>query len=105
MADIFISYAREDYALASDGYFLEARGYSIWNDIRLRGGDDYQLEIAKMIALAHGVIVIWSANSVTSLWVRAEAGLAHNAGKLVPTNKLQYDQIRVIRNRLCVVLP
>jgi hypothetical protein len=96
MADVFISYAREDRAIARDlANYLEARGHSTWHDIELRGGDDYQLKIAKMISDSRAVVVIWSADSVRSLWVRAEAGLANNKGKLVPTKteQLKYDDI------------
>jgi TIR domain len=96
MADVFISYAREDRAIARDlANYLEARGLSTWHDIELRGGDDYQLKIAKMIGESCAVIVIWTADSVKSIWVRAEAGLANNNGKLVPIKieELKYDDI------------
>jgi len=96
MADVFISYAREDRLIARDlANYLESRGFSTWHDIELRGGDDYQLKIAKMIGGSFAVIVIWTPDSVKSLWVRAEAGLANNNGKLVPikTEQLKYDDI------------
>jgi hypothetical protein len=96
MADVFISYAREDQAIARDlANYLEARGFSTWHDIELRGGDDYQLKIAKMINDSCAVVVIWTADSMRSLWVRAEAGMANNNGKLVPikTEEVKYDDI------------
>jgi hypothetical protein len=59
MADVFISYAQEDHAIARDlAYYLEARGYSTWHDVELRSGDDYQIKIAKMINDAYAVVVI-----------------------------------------------
>jgi TIR domain len=96
MADVFISYAREDQVIARDlSNYLEGRGLSTWHDIELRGGDDYQLKIGKMIRDSCTVVVIWTRDSVNSLWVRAEAGLANNNGKLVPikTEELKYDDI------------
>jgi hypothetical protein len=41
------------------------------------------------------VVVIWTADSVRSQWVRAEAGLANNNGKLIPTKteEVKYDEI------------
>lgn len=94
--DVFISYAQEDRVIARDlANYLQAQGLSTWHDIELRGGDDYQLKIAKMIRDCYAVVVIWTAHSVRSLWVRSEAGLANNNGKLVPikTEQLEYDDI------------
>ncbi len=96
MADVFISYARVDQRIARDiANYLEGRGFSTWHDIELRSGDDYQLKIAKIIGDSCAVVVIWTADSVGSLWVRAEAGLANNIGKLIPTKteEVKYDQI------------
>jgi TIR domain len=56
MADVFISYAKEDHVIAMElAYFLEASGYSTWHDVELRSGDDYQIRIAKIIANAYAI--------------------------------------------------
>ncbi|MEO1251719.1 MAG: TIR domain-containing protein [Pseudomonadota bacterium] len=84
MADIFISYARADQdrigKLASS---LEAEGWSVWWDLRIAGGAEFSKEIERELEAAKAVLVAWSKESVESRWVKDEAGLAAEAGKLV----------------------
>lgn len=84
MADVFISYARADRTgiekLASA---LEAEGYSIWWDRHIAGGAEFSKDIEHELAAANAVIVAWSSQSIESRWVKDEAGLAAEAGKLV----------------------
>jgi hypothetical protein len=84
MADIFISYSKKHpehtVALAAD---LEARGYSTWWDTSLLPGDEFPEVIQRQIDMAKAVIVIWTANSVKSQWVRAEAALGYRQRKLI----------------------
>src|SRR5262245_24016704 len=85
MADIFVSYAKTDRALASKLVaMLEAEGWSVWWDTSLGAADLYRDEIMKQLASARAVISIWTENSVRSDWVRAEAGRAKADGKLIP---------------------
>ncbi|MDP3459553.1 MAG: SUMF1/EgtB/PvdO family nonheme iron enzyme [Hyphomonas sp.] len=85
MADIFISYSQPDHAqvqaLAAD---LVRRGYSVWWDTSLLGGDRFRPEIARELMAAACVVVVWSRNSVASEWVVSEAEHARSAGKLLP---------------------
>ena len=85
MADIFISYAKNDrpliIALARD---LEARGYTVWWDTSLLAGQVFPVEIRDQLHAARAVIVVWSAHSVGSQWVYAEAQEAWRLGKLRP---------------------
>lgn len=87
MADVFLSYARPDEsraAMVADG--IEAGGRSLWWDRRLASGDDYGLAIEREIDAARCVVVAWSKSAHDSLWVRAEANAALDAGKLVQLN-------------------
>src|SRR5947209_15405861 len=85
MVRLFISYANEDasaaWRLAST---LESEGHDVWLDRRLAGGVEYAREIERALDASGKVIVLWSANSVSSPWVRDEAEVARDAGKLVP---------------------
>jgi hypothetical protein len=85
MADIFISYASEDRqrarALAET---LVARGWSVWWDREIPLGKAFDEVIEKALADAKCVIVLWSAVSVASEWVRNEASEAKRRGILVP---------------------
>ncbi|MFN3726949.1 MAG: toll/interleukin-1 receptor domain-containing protein [Allosphingosinicella sp.] len=87
MADVFLSYARPDEgraAIVAEG--IEAGGRSLWWDRRLASGDDYGLAIEREIDSARCVVVAWSKAAHDSLWVRAEANAALDAGKLVQLN-------------------
>jgi TolB-like protein len=84
LADLFISYARVDRerieALADA---LQAREYSVWWDRQILGGDDFVANIERELDAAGAVIVAWSAAGSASHWVRDEARVAADAGKLV----------------------
>jgi len=83
--DLVISYATSDKALAfSLAQRFEAMNLRVWWDINLQAGDEIGEVVRAQITNAKAVIVIWSLNSVTSKWVRAEATLAKKLNKLVP---------------------
>src|SRR5438477_7133745 len=85
ISDIFISYSREDQAVArryADA--LEAQGFSVWWDADLRSGEAFDEAIEAALRAAKAVVVLWSPTSVVSRWVRAEATLADRNKTLVP---------------------
>jgi adenylate cyclase len=85
MADIFLSYNREDQAVARRfAETFEAQGFSVWWDATLRSGEAYDQVTEKALRTAKAVVVLWSKRSVESRWVRAEATLADRNKTLVP---------------------
>jgi hypothetical protein len=85
MADIFISYASEDRARAEAlARALETRGWSIWWDREIPLGKSFDDVIEKALADAKCAVVLWSAVSVASEWVRNEASEARRRGILIP---------------------
>ncbi len=85
MADIFLSYNREDQAIArafADG--LSAAGFSVWWDATLRSGQAYDEVTEAALRTARAVVVLWSPRSVVSRWVRAEATAADHNHTLMP---------------------
>jgi TolB-like protein/Tfp pilus assembly protein PilF len=83
--DIFISYNREDAAVAK----LYADAFSdqsldVWWDQTLRSGEAYDEVTEAALKAAKAVVVLWSPRSVGSRWVRAEATLADRNQTLVP---------------------
>jgi formylglycine-generating enzyme required for sulfatase activity len=85
MADVFISYAREDRERAERlARALEAAGWSVWWDREILPGHDFTAVIGAELAAARAVVVIWSAASIGSRWVRDEAAEGLERGALVP---------------------
>ncbi|HEY7005117.1 MAG TPA: TIR domain-containing protein [Sphingomicrobium sp.] len=106
MADVFISYARADEAVARRAAkSLKAAGLSTWWDADLPAHRAYSDIIERNLAEAKAVVVLWSKTAAASQWVRAEADFARNAGKLVqaqvdgalppmPFNQIQCADLR-----------
>lgn len=87
MADVFVSYSRADRArITGVSDAIEQSGLSVWWDRSLAPGDDYAMKIEREIDAASCVVVAWSQTARQSLWVRAEANEALDAGKLVQIN-------------------
>ncbi len=87
MADIFISYKREEQAIArrlADA--LETEGWAVWWDPKLQTGEDFEDAIEAALDDAKCVIVLWSALSVASDFVKDEARYARDNNKLLPVS-------------------
>ena len=85
MADVFISYSRNDRErVAQLAAVLENKGFSVWWDHEISGGAAFAAEIERALNAARTAVVAWSVNSVQSEWVVDEAGIAKNSGKLIP---------------------
>ncbi|MCM2312827.1 MAG: TIR domain-containing protein, partial [Steroidobacteraceae bacterium] len=85
MADVFISYAREDAGTARNfADAFQSAGFSVWWDDALRSGEAFDESIERALRAAKAVVVLWSMSSVASRWVRAEATMADRNRVLVP---------------------
>ncbi|MEQ1930324.1 MAG: toll/interleukin-1 receptor domain-containing protein, partial [Parvularculaceae bacterium] len=85
MADVFISYARENRDRAEKlARSLEGAGFSVWWDRQLESGSEYSRDIEAALNESKAVIVAWSAAAAASPWVRDEAAHGRDQGKLVP---------------------
>ncbi|MEP6982489.1 MAG: toll/interleukin-1 receptor domain-containing protein [Sphingomicrobium sp.] len=85
MASVFLSYDRDDAAEArSIALALEKAGHSVWWDLHVRGGAQFSKVIEEALKAADAVVVLWSAHSVESAWVRDEAAAGRDSGRLVP---------------------
>jgi len=93
MADVFVSYARSDKArVAPLVAAIEARGWTVWWDPEISPGQEFDRRIAAELAIASAVLVVWTANSVESRWVRGEAREGAERGILVP---VRFDDARL----------
>ena len=84
MADVFVSYKREDlpavHILVAG---LRRCGLSVWWDQDIRADEPWELTIERELEGAKAAIVAWSPASVASENVKAEARRARGQGKLV----------------------
>ena len=103
MADVFVSYARNDEAVAVRVVdALRSDGYAVWRDDELPAHLAYADVIEERLKSAKAVVVVWSAEAARSQWVRAEADTARSAGTIVqatcrrldPAASLQPDPVR-----------
>ena len=86
MADVFISYARENGGEAALlELALKNAGYSVWRDTDLKPRTNWDTQIEQQLRAAKSVVVIWTPHSARSEWVRIEAEFARSQNKLVPT--------------------
>ena len=101
LADVFISYARADQPTAARvARALGTAGFKVWWDADLPAHRAYSDVIERNLEDAKAVLVLWSKTAAKSQWVRAEADVARNAGKLVQglvdgtTPPLPFNQIQ-----------
>ncbi|HVY87170.1 MAG TPA: DUF805 domain-containing protein [Caulobacterales bacterium] len=85
MADVFISYAREDKARADQvAQALKSAGFDVFWDTEIPPGQTWADYIEGKLATAKISVVLWSATSTKSQWVREEARMGRDHGKLIP---------------------
>ncbi len=85
MADIFVSYSRQDKArVAPLVAAFEAAGWSVWWDPEIAPGEEFDSLISRELASAKSLVVVWTPFSVDSRWVRGEARDAADRGVLFP---------------------
>jgi formylglycine-generating enzyme required for sulfatase activity len=85
VADVFLSYKREDNEIAGRIVAaLRESGLSVWWDDGITPRQAWDTEIELAISAASTVVVLWSPRSVGSDWVRTEAHYGKDRGKLVP---------------------
>jgi hypothetical protein len=84
MAEVFISYKRDDVAVVTplvEG--LRSQGLDVWWDEDIAPDAPWEATIEQQLAAAKVVIVAWSPAAVVSENVKAEARRARSDGKLI----------------------
>lgn len=76
MADIFISYAREDRPrVIPIAKAFEDQGWSVWWDTQIPPGKTFFSVIKEALDAAKCVVVLWSKQSIDSEWVLLDQGM------------------------------
>lgn len=105
MGDIFVSYQRDDRALAQKYVSTFAgMGWSVWWDNDIAPSTVWSATIEESIRNSRCVVVLWSKSSVNSVWVQREARYAlEHKSPLVPVRiddtapPLEFDHIQSAR--------
>lgn len=85
MADVFLSYAREDSARAAQvANALQAAGIDVFWDSEIPPGQTWADYIEGKLTQCKALIVLWSEHSTKSQWVREEARMGRDKGVLIP---------------------
>jgi TIR domain len=85
MADVFISYKREDSRrVEAMSQALIDLGLSVWFDYSIDVGEDWARRITLELDAASAVIVCWSPEACISSWVLREAAVAAQREAIVP---------------------
>src|SRR5512147_2323791 len=85
MADVFLSYAREDAGRAQQiAEALEAEGVDVFWDNEIPPGSTWADYIETKLTQCKALIVLWSEHSTKSQWVREEARMGRDKGVLIP---------------------
>ena len=100
---LFISHASADADRARQLVAaLQGAGCQIWWDGMLTGGEAFQSSIETMLQQVDAVIVLWSKVANDSHWVRDEATVGRDRGRLIPLSldgslpPLGFRQLHVI---------
>ena len=85
MADVFISYSREDQDRAAQvARGLSALGLECFWDTEIPPGRTWADYIEGKLDQSRSVVVLWSQHSTRSQWVREEARMGKEKAKLIP---------------------
>jgi hypothetical protein len=85
MADVFISYKREERARVQRiAQGLQELGLSVWFDASLEGGGSFSAQINREVRAAKCVLVCWTPAAAHSEWVIGEAEIGRTRGVLAP---------------------
>jgi len=83
MADVFISYKREERAqIERLAAALRDLGLSVWFDASLSAGESFSSEIDREARAAKAILVCWSPTARESRWVIAEAQIGFEKDNL-----------------------
>lgn len=85
MADVFISYKRQDRTRVDQlSQALIDLGLTVWFDYSIDIGENWAKRITAELDAAKAVIVCWSPEACTSSWVLREAGVAAQREIILP---------------------
>jgi hypothetical protein len=92
---IFVSYKRADLDRVSPVMaYLQERGYRLWYDRGIKGGDDWTAVLEERLASSCGLLLFISQASIDSKYVRREVLFADSMEKRIISIRLESVQLR-----------
>lgn len=89
---VFVSYGRHDLPHVGPLVrVMETAGYRVWWDRHIDVGEFFDDRIDKELNAACAIVVIWTAASSASHWVRYEARRGWKQNKLIPLHASDFD--------------
>lgn len=100
MTDIFISYTTKDRLIARElaARLNEEDGWDVFWDRNIEAGAEWNEELHRALHKARCVLVLWSAASRQSFWVRGEAADAYERDVYLPVKIDESDPPRLFRH-------
>jgi ubiquinone/menaquinone biosynthesis C-methylase UbiE len=85
VTDVFLSYAEEDREVAGKiTKLFEDEGWSVWWDRKIPTGKAWRNVLEEVLQKIRCMVVLWSASSINSEWVKEEAEEGKAQHKLIP---------------------
>ena len=85
MADIFISYSRNDRdRVRYIANAFEAEGFDVWWDPEIPPGESFSRVIDQQLKESKCIVAVWSNSSIDSNWVQEEADDGMMRNTLIP---------------------
>lgn len=92
MADVFISYKREDrHVIERLAGALQLLGFDVWWDFELLSGENFRAAIRAVMDQCKAAVVVWSKASTESSFVLDEASYVMRLGRLCPVRIEEVD--------------
>ena len=99
MADIFLSYAREDTNVANVVVrALKAAGFSVWIDRQVPTASKWEDILDTELGRARCIVMLWSAHAIKSHYVRHEGWAGFQRAALVPVLLSRAEIPRLFRS-------
>jgi hypothetical protein len=92
---IFVSYKRTDLDRVSPVMWrLQERGYKVWYDHGIRGGDDWNAILEERLTSCYALVLFLSQAAIDSKYVRREVLFADSMDKRIISVRLEAAQLR-----------
>jgi len=92
---VFVSYKRADLdSVTPTILYLQGRGYRLWYDRGIRGGDDWNAILEERLTSCYALLLFLSQAAIDSKYVRREVSFADSIDKRIISVRLETTRLR-----------